>query len=401
MHPSPPLRPRRTSGRRPAADLSSTHWSVTRRARLKRRRRKATWRRWGRAALYGSGVVTALTGGIGLLARWSSPTAEWVPQAVAPALPVVGPLSLPLAAAVGAVAVRKRSTVGGVATLLLAAFFAAWATRTSAPPHADRGPLRVMTLNLGESSRREAAIEDYVVRTRPDLVLLQEGAVNYGPYAPAIGRLLALGGYTVHTDTSGGIRGVPGPRRQVMLSRLPVLQFEAGFLGAAEVHGGVYSRALVAWEGTEVAVYNVHLRPFNPRAGWSAERMADPAVWAETPANLGAFFVEHAVEGEALARRVAAETVPVIVGGDFNASPDQWGRALLTRELREVTGRWLPGATRPDGVPLVNVDGIQVSGAWAVADAEVGPSGLSDHRPVSASLALVDGPRAPRARGGR
>ncbi|WP_420457516.1 endonuclease/exonuclease/phosphatase family protein [Rubrivirga sp.] len=343
-------------------------------------------------------MATAVVGGIGLLARWSSPSAEWLPQVVAPALPVLGPLSLPFAVATGAVALRTRSAGGGVATLLLAAVFTAWTLRTSAPPSADHGPLRVMTLNLGESMQREGAVEDYVVQTRPHLLLLQESTFNHGPYAPAVGRLLTLGGYTAYKDSVQTEPGVAGPRRQVILSRLPVLDFRAGFLGAEEVHSGVYSRVLVAWEGAEVAVYNVHLRPFNPRAGWSADRMLDPSVWAQTPKNLRSFFAEHAVESEALARLVAAETGPVIVGGDFNAAPDQWGRAVLARTLRETTGRWLPGATRPDKVPLVNVDGIQVSDDWAVADAGVGPSGLSDHRPVSASLALRREPQAPRPR---
>ena len=306
----------------------------------------------------------------------------------AAALPVLGPLALPAALAVGAATARTRRFGGGVCTVALATLFAGWALRTSAPPSAPSTPageLGILTLNVGGVFRSEGRIADYVERTRPDVVLLQEAGAHGRPYAPAAARVGTLDGYRlyVHPEMEKN-----GPGRQVMASRLPVRSFEAGFLAAREARSAVYSRAVVVWGDREVVVYNVHLRPFNPEVGWSQERMLSPAVWAETPANLRDFFAEQAIEAEALARRVAAETLPTVVAGDFNAAPDQWSRAVLGRHLRETTGRWLPAATRPDDTPLLNVDGILVSPEWGVAEAAVSPPGLSDHRAVWARLVL-------------
>lgn len=289
----------------------------------------------------------------------------------------------------GAATARTKRFGSGVCTVALAALFAGWALRTSAPPSVSpgaAGSLRVMTLNIGGVFMSEGELADYVERTQPDVVLLQEAAAAGRPYAPAAARIGTIEGYSLYVVRDGKSEDAG---RQVMASRLPVRSYESGFLASEEPRAAVYGRAVVDWGGREVVVYNVHLRPFNPDVGWSAERMLSPSVWAETPPRLRDFFAEQAVEAEALARRVEAETLPTIVAGDFNAAPDQWSRAVLERRLRGVTGRWLPAATRPDDTPVLNVDGILVSSEWGVADAEVGPPGLSDHRAVSARLGLV------------
>lgn len=352
--------------------------------------------------VYTASVAMVALGGSGLLARWSPPATDWWLQVPAVTLPLLGPLALPAALAVGAEWARNRRFGMGLCTVALAAVFTGWALRTSAPPTAvsdqpDR--LRVMTLNAGDSAGREGTVADYVERRGPDIVVLQEAGANWGPYAailkeagitgaayaPVAARVASVGGYTVLTDTTAGSVETS---RQVTLTRLPVVSHTSGFLGAAEPRAGVYSRTVVRWGGGEVAVYNVHLRAFNPQVGWSWERAIDPDVWIQTPENLRRFFAEQAVEAEALAQMVERETRPVIVAGDFNAAADQWNRAVLTRTLREVTGRWLPGATRPDTTPAVNVDGVLVGSEWAVGEVEIGPAGLSDHRAIFASLAL-------------
>ncbi len=363
--------------------MTSDDWSAARRRRRRRgkragvRRRRRAW-----AAVYAATAGAVVVGGSGLLGRWSPAPSEWWPQVAAMTLPVVGPLALPAAVAVGAVTLRSRRFGGGVCTVALAALFAGWALRTSAPAPAASGPFRVMTLNIGGVYNTEGEVASYVERMQPDVVVLQEAALSWGPYAPAAARIAALDGYRLYKNAE------EGGGRQVTLSRVPVRAYESGYLGAAEDHAGVYSRIVVAWEGQDVVIYNVHLRPFNPEVGWSLGRALSPSVWRETPGNLREFFAEQSVEAEALARRVREETSPTIVAGDFNSTPDQWSRGLLSRSLREVTSRWLPDATRPDGLPVANVDGILVSDDWGVAGYDVGPPGLSDHRAVLARLAL-------------
>lgn len=361
-------------------------WTAVRRRRRRRERRRSVRRqRRGWAAVYASTLLGVGVGGAGLLARWSAPTTEWLPQVAAAALPVLGPASLPLAAAVGAAALRGRRFGGGLCAVALAVLFSGWVFRTGSPAAASPASdaLRVMTLNVGATDGKEGDVAAYVERTQPDIILLQEASVKWGPYSSVAARIALLDGYTVLTDTT---RRSVGPGRQVTVTRLPVVSHEVGFLAAAEATAGVFSRTVVRWGGGEVVVYNVHLRPFNPSVGWRWSRFWDADVWAQTPGNLQSFFAEQSVEGDALARRASAETLPTVVAGDFNSSPDQWSRGLLSRSFREVTGRWLPGATRPDETPLINVDGIFVSPALGVTSAEIGPVGLSDHRAVSAVL---------------
>lgn len=338
-------------------------------------------------ASYAATAATVTVAGAGLLARWS-PTEWWI-QIAAGTLPYLGPLALPASAAVGTVAALRRRPGGGVCAAALAAVFAGWALRSAPPARADADAprLHVMTLNVGATLGRGGDVVDYIERLAPDVVVLQEAVSGSAPYSALAARLAITGAYTVQSDTAetGSIR------RQVTLSRHPVVSYQTDYLGALEVHSGVYSRTTIRWNGREVDIFNVHLRPFNPTVGWSLERAVSPQVWAETPANLASFLAEQASEAMALGYLVEASDRPRIVLGDFNASPDQWSRALLTGRpgLREVTGRWTPAATRPADWPAVNVDGILVSADWGVVDTSVGPAGLSDHRPVSARLTLT------------
>ena len=377
-------------------DPTAVDWQAVRRRRRRSGKRKThRRRRWAWASTYVVTLGATVVGGSGLLARWSPPVSEWWPQIASLALPVVGPLALPAAVAVGVAARRGRRFGGGVCTVALAALFTAWAFRTSSPAgsaSAEADGLRVTTLNIGASGGREGDVVNFVDQTRPDVLLLQEAGQAWTPYTPnfsaTVARLLTLGEYRVYNDPT---RGPLNASRQVTLTRLPVRSFRSGFLGAREARAGLYSRTVVVWQGREVAVYNVHLQAFNPEVGWSWERALDPEVWAATPGHLEDFFAAQASEVTTLVQMLRAETLPTIAAGDFNAVQDEWSRGALTRgprALREVTGRWLPAPTRPDETPLVNVDGILVGSEWRVAQAGVGAGGLSDHRPVSAVLSF-------------
>ena len=352
-----------------------------RRDRAARRRRRALW-----ALAYASAAALVATGGLGLLARVSSPASDWVPQVAALALPVVGPLTLVVAVALGALAARTRRPAVALCAALCGAVFVGWAARAPDVGDAPRqaGPdavLRLVTLNLGASDGREGEVARYVAESDADVVVLQEAGAAGRPYRAAVARI-ALDGYEPFAE-SGTDLG-----RQVVLSRLPVVSHQAGHLGDRGDHSGVYSRTVLRLGRREVAVYNVHLQPFNPDAGWSWGRAFSPSVWAETPANLRSFLAAQSAEAAALAALVAAEGRPTVVAGDFNATPDQWSRSRLAPWVRETTGRWRPDATAPSGAPVANVDGVLAGPEWRVLSSEVGPDGLSDHRPVRAVLAL-------------
>ena len=343
------------------------------------------------------------TAAAGLSARALRPTDGWVPQIAALALPALPVVLGASAAAAGAFAVRSRrpaAVVGAVALALAAA--AVWG-RTPTPPAAGGGAggLRVMTLNAGRTSAEASLrVAEFVGRTAPDVVLLQEVDVRSvsrdGDRAvllhPTVQAVLGAGAYRVggRVDTTVSDRSGPA-NRQVVLSRLPVVAHTAGALGPSNTDPSLYARVEVEWAGRRVALYNVHLRPFNPTAGWSLRRALDPAVWAETPARLRSFFAVQAEEAERLAALLDAETLPFVVAGDFNATPDQWSRALLARRAPEALGRRLWAPTRPDAFPVAPIDGVLAGPGWAVRSASVGPPGLSDHRAVSAELVLTPG----------
>ncbi|MDT0631219.1 endonuclease/exonuclease/phosphatase family protein [Rubrivirga litoralis] len=374
-------------------------WAHLRRdRRITAQRRRALRRRWaGRLGVGGAAALAALAA-VGASARWVRPAGGWVPQVAALLLPALGPALGLSAVAAGAVAVRSRRPVWGVGAVALAAAAAAVWVRHPAPPPAPGGAegLRVMTLNVGRTSSEAAyRVADYVQRTEPDVVFLQEADARsivvdgqrLRIYHPTIEAILSSGAYRVGGGVDTLVARERGPaNRQVFLTRLPVLAHEAGELGPPNTEPSVYARAEVSWRGRRVALYNVHLRPFNPAAEWSFRRMVNPAVWAETPGRLREFFAVQGEEAERLAALIEADPLPVVVAGDFNATADQWSRARLARHTREVLGRRPWAATRPDSVPVAPIDGVLVGAGWSVRAASVGPPGLSDHRAVSAEL---------------
>ncbi len=350
----------------------------------------------------GAGVTLAALGTVGISARWVRPDDAWAPQIVALALPLIAPVLGVGALTLGAYSVQARSLRVGVGALAMATIAVGVHLRTPTLPTAAPGSsgLRVVTLNSGASTSATVhRLSDYIRRRAPDVVILQEathqsvvvGGQRFRVLDHAIEAIRQTGRYRVAGDSSpvDARTTVRAPEnRQVVLSQLPVLAHEVGELGPADTAPSVYVRVEIDWRGRSVALYNVHFRPYNPSVGWSFDRALDPVVWRETPGRLASFFAVQAEEAERFASMLDAEPLPYIVAGDFNATPDQWARALIARRAREVFGRRLWPATRPDAVPVAAIDGILAGAGWSVRDTDVGPAGLSDHRALSAELVL-------------
>jgi len=100
---------------------------------------------------------------------------------------------------------------------------------------------------------------------------------------------------------------------------------------------------------------------------------------------------------------VRLQTAPVIVVGEFNATPTNREYGILTSVLHDAwanagtgLGHTFPSEVRPNlfgiDVPrhLVRLDYVFYSPHWTAIDARIVPSEPgSDHRPVSATLQLV------------
>ena len=309
----------------------------------------------------------------------SSPASDWIPQVAAIALPAVSLLAAAMAVVLAAVVARSWRPGGAVCAVACAAVFAGWVSRAPepAPPSPQAGTveaLRLVTLNLGDASGREGEVARYVGDSDADVVVLQEAGGGGQPYHPAVARI-TLEGYEPLVHQTAGLA------RQVILTRLPAVSYEAGYLGEEGVHSGVYGRAVLRVAGQEVAVYNVHLRSFGRWRG---------VLRPSSLAGLREDIIQRATEAGHLRAALDAEPLPYLVAGDLNSTPDQWAYRRVAdgaRDALAAEGGLLP-RTYPSSFPLVQIDAVFASPEFEVIDARVGPRGLSDHRPVRATLAL-------------
>jgi exonuclease III len=169
------------------------------------------------------------------------------------------------------------------------------------------------------------------------------------------------------------------------------------------------------WRGREFVVYNVHLRSFGQEKPWNdpSVRPGEPRSWVPYLRQYRGVYAERGEETERLARRIEAETLPVVVAGDFNSTADNWNvRRLKTAgrpagsprvdAFRAAGGRaW--GRTYHARRPLVRIDFVLVDPALAVVGADVTDVTFSDHRPVRVHLrwapaASADSAAVPAAR---
>jgi len=150
-------------------------------------------------------------------------------------------------------------------------------------------------------------------------------------------------------------------------SRYPFVEPVAWSLPLAEL-GLPELRAVIDVEGTQIAVYNVHLMP--PR-GFNRLRQ-NRAMFAD------------------LLDVLSAEHLPVMIGGDFNFTPSSSQAAAFRNagftEAHTQAG-WGRGSTWPVTsfyryVPGVRLDQIYVRGGLTCVGSRTGIGAGSDHRPV-------------------
>lgn len=342
-----------------------------------------------------AGVVGLLVAGA--LGRSVPPAVEWRLQLAALAVPIAAPAAAAAAAVWALRAFRDRGPWAWAALTVHLAAVAAVVPRPPPGAEAAQGALRVITLNAGGDPAGER-VGQFVRREAPDLVALQEA-----PASLDHGGARVLAGPAVQAVTSAGLQPAVATgttTRVPTFTALPVVSNAEGTLGQeGDERAGVFSRTVVRWEGRDVAVYNVHLRSFNPERPsppWKAEGVGP---WFRALEGLGRDFVLRSQEADRLRGLFDEESLPFLVLGDLNSTPYQWAYARVARGLRDAARAdrgWT--ATYPDRRPVVQIDAVLASPEWAVVSASVGPEGLSDHRALSAALALpVDSLRAPGA----
>ena len=221
--------------------------------------------------------------------------------------------------------------------------------------------LRLYSANVYAANTNVAGQAEEIRRSRPDIVFLQEATPAFLAALEASGAIGELPHRVVVPRTD--------PFAAVLASRLPLLDHDV-----VEVDGRpVVVRATIAAEGVPIRLYAVHV--VAPVGG---SRQA----WAK--------------ELQVVADMARAESQPVLMAGDFNAT---WSnrpfRRLLDAGLTDAAaarGRPLQ-MTWPRDVrfvpPLTRIDHVLTNATLTVTSIRTGRGRGSDHRPVVADVARV------------
>ncbi|HVO16597.1 MAG TPA: endonuclease/exonuclease/phosphatase family protein [Alphaproteobacteria bacterium] len=226
------------------------------------------------------------------------------------------------------------------------------------PAAPSEGPtLRVMTFNLNAFNTTRGATVDAIRAANADVVVVQEASEGWPRALEPLRRDYR---YVAPAE-------VAASQGMMILSRVPLAQIRQ-LQPISEYYP--YLTATLQLPSAAVTLLSIH--PPRPlRLGESVDR--------------DIYFAR-------VAQHVRSLDGPVIVAGDFTATP--WSRAFA--ELTRGTGLikawslrpWL--STWPSWLPSfgIPIDHILANGRLAIVDVRLGDSGGSDHFPVIATLRL-------------
>ena len=259
---------------------------------------------------------------------------------------------------------------------LMLAFTAACATL----PLRGTDPIRVLVLNMhagkdAKGARNLDAVAALVTQTKADLVLLQE----------VDRRTKRAGGEDQVDVLAGATHYAPafGPS---------LVAYDGGQYGIA-----VLSRGFVGFKTT----HSLPVSPAQTRAGGSHEPRVALLAFADVRGNPWTVINTHLdpAEGPArgqeighlvdLVKQEQLTATPLVVGGDFNSTPDN--PVLQTLKAAGLRDAWTEcgsgdGFTYPADTPTKRIDYLWLSGNLHCASAQVLDTQISDHRPVVVTM---------------
>lgn len=225
--------------------------------------------------------------------------------------------------------------------------------RTS-PPHTGT-TLRVLSFNVQVASDAHGSVLGLIRESNADIAVLEDISMRWE-------RAL--------TDVKSPYRFVCASERVAgrglaFIARVPVKSCET-VVGPARIP---ILRSVIEWDGQDVVVFGVQA-PLPILAVWAASR---DAVLAEVSA------------------RARAERIPVIITGDFSATP--WSSAF--QALTEASGLesshlgfgWQPTFPSYTWILGVPFDHLLHSSSLVTLAHETGPASLSNHTPLLVTLA--------------
>lgn len=333
---------------------------------------------------------------VGYAAFWISPRTLWWIQPAGVLLPFT--TVLVAMACVVALVLGAWRTAGLHAVLVLLAVGRFMSFPNGESGDADEA-IRVMTLNARFSWDVRNAFPDNTVDSLvavevPHVIALQEADILLDENTREIAMLLPV----EIRLSERGYRTYPPEtvkRRQYnpVVARIPIEDHEEYHVPAPERgrHSPTFTRTVVDFGGSDIAVYNVHLRSFSglPDEERDMRPRLDPRSWPERWSILRETYRTHADQIDALMAMLETETLPFIVCGDLNSTPNNWSYRRLANVARDAwsevgIGR---GATFPAVYPLVRIDYVFAGPGWTVQSARVAESAESDHRAVFVDLA--------------
>lgn len=347
-------------------------------------------------------VETAVLGAflMGILARYVRPgVLSWPLQMLGPFVPYLAVLVLVLALLRLWSASPRRRLAYALALALAAVRFL---PETWDRPDASRGDLTVVTYNVPrwagpDVAQKEEEIVRYAARVRPHVLAFQEPTVYYSAreervvVAPFLRRLRDTLGYRVGRTAFASTRRSTQP---VFTQGVRVVTAEELSIRPDTSTIPTYvSRVVLRYGGREAVLYNVHLYTHGARKPWrdAAFSPRQPRTWVPFLRQYRTAHRYRAWEADTLRALLDAETRPVIVTGDFNATPHEWSFARIAGAQRGLLDGFREGGRAWGGTfhrryPVVRIDHVLASRAFRVVSARVPEIAASDHRPVEVRL---------------
>jgi vancomycin resistance protein VanJ len=265
---------------------------------------------------------------------------------------------------------RGRWTIGLIPLMVafLIAYGGFFLPRTQIPPE-DGADLRILTFNIQiPENENIIPIVKVIEASQADVVAVQELSQSAADKMAAA--LSAQYPYqALHPQEYG-------PAGQGLLSRYPITDETYWRYTQYDWSFG-HQRVVLEIDGASVVIFNIHPVPFyTPARGLHTDR--------------------HLLVLLDLMERTLADTIPVILLGDFNITDQSHIYQQITdpytdayRAVGEIGFGFTYPADRKWLPPFVRIDFIFYSNEWTGVSAQVWPdSGGSDHAPLLARLVL-------------
>lgn len=231
---------------------------------------------------------------------------------------------------------------------------------------AEPVPLRVLSWNIhhGEDASGQIVIDKiaaYIREQKPDVVLLQE-----------VDQQCERSG---NIDEAKKIAEVTG--------------LQASFGAAFDFQGGQYGQAILS--RFPISDLQIHRLPSTdePRVLVRAQIQTPHGPWIVASAHLDAANARRRhVQAQMVAEILQQSPLPVVLGGDFNAIPNESTMKVFTQAPWSLGVKAGKPATEPAPAPINEIDHLILRGLnFNQAVAVLPEAKLSDHRPILAEVA--------------